>query len=174
MIVDVEELDIVSAIWILASNDETSLITYEGIRFRLGLPANFDIRSLVSKRGELFRSGANGKHLQAWKDEMLAGRHLPSWVRAVTDLPEREKVIRALTERDVFRSQFRASGSIDKPWRADKSSIEVIKWGLEHIDRLRKAKLEAREAIAKSWQMWLVFGGTMLSILTQIIIAALK
>jgi hypothetical protein len=173
--VDVEELDIVSAVWILASNDETSLITYEGIRYRLDLLHNFDVRSLVRKRGELFRSGANAKHLEAWKEEMLAGRHLPSWIRAIADDAEKQKTIKSISVNDVFRSQFRTSGSIGNlPWRADRSAIEIIKWGLEHIDRLRKANLEAREATAKSWQMWLIFGGTVLSILTQIIIAMQK
>jgi hypothetical protein len=172
---DVEELDIVSAIWILASNDETSLITYEGIRYRLGLSPDFDVRKLVQKRGELFRAGARRSHLEGWRNEMLAGRQLPSWIRAITDSAEREKTIRALTVNDVFRSQFRASGSADgPPWRADRSPIEVMKWGLEHIDRMRKAKLEARETTAKSWQMWLVFGAAVLSIATQILIAVLK
>jgi hypothetical protein len=172
---DVEELDIVSAIWILASNDETSLITYEGIRYRLGLASGFDVRKLVQRRGELFRAGANEKHLEAWKNEMLASRHLPSWIRAITEKTEREKTIKTLTVNDVFRSQFRVTGSLGgRPWRADRSPIEVIKWGLEHIDRLRKAKLEAHEATAKSWQMWLIFGGTILSIVTQVIIALVK
>ena len=35
MATEAEELDIVSAVWIMASNDETSGITYEGIRYRL-------------------------------------------------------------------------------------------------------------------------------------------
>jgi hypothetical protein len=175
MTVDVEELDIVSAVWMLASNDETSLITYEGIRYRLDLLPSFDVRNLVRKRGELFRLGANAKHLEAWKEEMLAGRHLPSWIRAITDDAEREKTIKGITVNDVFRSQFRTSRSAGSyPWRADRSPIEIIKWGLEHIDRLRKANLEAREATAKSWQMWLIFGGTVLSIVTQIIIAMVK
>jgi hypothetical protein len=175
MTVEVDDLDIVSAVWILASNDETSLITYEGIRYRLDLLPSFDVRNLVRKRGALFRTGANAKHLEAWKEEMLAGRHLPSWIRAIADNAEREKTIRGLTVDDVFRSQFRTSRSSGvQPWHADRSPIEVINWGLEHIDRLRKANLEAREATAKSWQMWLIFGGTVLSIATQIIIAIVK
>jgi hypothetical protein len=41
----------------------------------------------------------------------------------------------------------------------------------EHIHRLRDARLEAREASGKSWQMWFVCGGTVEGIVTQIIIA---
>jgi hypothetical protein len=54
-----DEIDLISAVWILASNDETSIITCEGIRRRLGLPQGFDVRALVSRRAELFRMGVN-------------------------------------------------------------------------------------------------------------------
>ena len=168
MATEAEELDIVSAVWIMASNDETSLITYEGIRYRLGLAADVDVRTLIRRRGELFRPGANVAHLEAWKTDMLAGRRLPAWIRAVPDAGIREGTIRGLTVVDVFRSKFRTTRD------AERSPIEVMKWGLEHIDRLRKARLEAREATAKSWQMWLMFGGTVAGILTQIVIALIK
>ena len=59
---EIEELDLVSAIWILASNDETSLITYRGIQYRLDLPTAFDIKALIARRPELFRPGANPAH----------------------------------------------------------------------------------------------------------------
>lgn len=38
-----DDLDTVSAIWILASHDENPLITYTGLIHRLGLPANCDV-----------------------------------------------------------------------------------------------------------------------------------
>ena len=167
MATEAEELDVISAVWIMASNDETSLITYEGIRHRLGL-ADVDVRALIRRRGELFRPGANGSHIEEWKTDMLAGRRLPSWIRAIPDAVTRERTIRALTVDDVFRSQFRTTRN------AERSPIEIMKWGLEHIDRLRKARLEAREATAKSWQMWLIFAGTVAGILTQIVIALVK
>jgi hypothetical protein len=47
----VDELDeyaVLAAIWILASNDETSLITYRGVQQRLNLPAGYDIRGTGS------------------------------------------------------------------------------------------------------------------------------
>jgi hypothetical protein len=168
MLKDVEELDLISAIWIMASNDETPLITYGGIRYRLDLPADYDVKALVAKRPELFRPSANPEHLEAWKADMLDGRRLPSWIRVIHDEEVQANTIRSLTVHDVFRSQFRASRN------SERSPIEIIKWGLEHLDRLRKAKAEAKDAGAKSWQMWLIFGVGVAGILAQIVVAALK
>lgn len=148
---DLEELDLISAVWILASNDENHLITYEGIRDRLRLDKNFDITGLVQKRRELFRPGASLGELDEWKDAMRKGSHLPSWVKGISTDAERLSTIDRLSTKDVFRSQFRtARGSL-------KSQVEIVNWGLEHIDRLRKSKIASREVNAKSWQMWLVF-----------------
>jgi len=77
---DEDKLDIVSAIWILACNDENPIITYEGIRYRLGLRNDFNVKHLVQARGEMFRRGIPAPLLQSWKEDMLAGKHLPSWI----------------------------------------------------------------------------------------------
>ena len=53
---------------------------------------------------------------------------------------------------------------------AAQSDIDTIKLGLEHLDRLRKGELEARDANVKSRQLWLVFGVGVLGIVTQILI----
>jgi hypothetical protein len=76
--------------------------------------------------------------------------------------------INALSSNDIFRSQFRAAKD------AEKSQMEIIKWGLEHLDRLRKARAEARDASAKAWQIWLVFGVGLTGIIMQIVVALLK
>jgi hypothetical protein len=68
----------------------------------------------------------------------------------------------------VFRSQFRVEDN------APRATLEVIDWGLQHIDRLRKASYEAKDKSAKSWQMWLVFGASLLNIAATIISALLK
>lgn len=81
----VEELDVLSAIWILACNDENPILTYEGIRYRLNLPATYDVRALIRKRGELFRLGANPEAFEQWKGRMLSGKHLPAWIRVLRD-----------------------------------------------------------------------------------------
>jgi hypothetical protein len=138
-----DELDILSAIWILACNDENPIITYEGIKYRLGLPDGYDMKSLIQSRGEMFRRGVPSRHLERWKQEMRAGKHLPSWIRDIEDEQGRKSKVEALTSDDVFRSQFRSEAD------APRSPIEIIKWGLEHVDRLRRAGIEAREEKAK-------------------------
>jgi len=143
--------DILSAAWILACNDENEIITYEGIKYRLNLPDNYNVKALIQSRGELFRRGVPRYRLKEWKEDMLAERHLPSWILEIEEPSARKQAIEALTPDDVFRSQFRAEKD------APRAPVEIIDWGLQHIDRLRKASIEAREQSAKSWQMWLVF-----------------
>lgn len=133
-----DDLDIISAIWILASNDDNPAITYNGVRYRLGLAESFDIKRLIGGRADLFRHGIPSARLETWKEDMRASRHLPSWIRDV-EAKERTAIIDALTTDDIFRSQFRSEAG------AKRSPIEIIEWGLQHIDRLRKASAEARE-----------------------------
>jgi hypothetical protein len=93
---------------------------------------------------------------------LLEGKHRPSWIRILNDEVQRTK-IQALTTDDVFRSQFRAARG------SESSPVEVMKWGLEHIDRLRKAKLEAKDASVKSWQLWLVFAVGVLNVMVTLL-----
>ncbi len=97
---------------------------------------------------------------------MLSGRRIPSWIRDLEDENLRRSAIENLTVNDVFRSQFRTR------YNASQSEIEIIDWGLQHIDRLRKASLEASEQTAKSWQMWLVFGVGIVNVIVAIVVAA--
>jgi len=69
---------------------------------------------------------------------MLLGKHLPSWINAV-DKEKREEVIKSISVNDVFRSQFRSEED------APKSSIEILNWGLNHIDRLRQGRIDRKE-----------------------------
>ena len=149
--------DILSAAWILASNDENPIMTYEGITQRLNLPKEFDVRKLIQCRGELFRRGVSYYRLREWKQQMLEGKHLPSWIEDIEDETARKKRIQSLSYDDVFRSQFRAQRD------APRSEVQIIEWGLQHIDRLRKANVEAQEQTAKSWQMWLLFAVSILN-----------
>lgn len=153
-------LDIVSATWILASNDENPLITYKSIVHRLGLEDNFDIKGLIKIHGELFRQKASDKALTDWKNQMSLGKHLPSWIKS---LPESEKqnAINTLTTDDIFRSQFRAKSS------SPASDISIINWGLEHIERTRKATTEQnQEKYKKLTTFWIPILTTIISILT--------
>jgi len=86
----------------------------------------------------------------------------------VTEDELRARLISELSPDDVFRSQFRAGAD------APQSSIEVIDWGLQHIDRLRKAHFDAKETTAKSWQMWLLFAVGILNACTTGYLAYLK
>jgi hypothetical protein len=168
MSTNLEVLDLVSAIWILASNDENHLVTNEGIRERLGLPPHYDVRALVMSRRELFRPGAPPGELEEWKCDMTEGRRLPRWIRQVQGAAEKQETINRLTDDDVFRSQFRVGRD------APPSPIELVTWGLEHLDRLRKGQIAYREATAKSWQMWLVFGVGVANIIVSIVLAVVK
>lgn len=146
--IELEEAGLLSAIWILACNDENPIMTYESIRYRLNLPKTYDLQSLIKKRSELFRLGIPSRKLDEWKKEMLSGKSIPSWINEIKDNKAREEVINSLSPNDVFRSQFRAKKENTK------SPVELINWGLEHIDRLRKAKVEEKEI---SWK-WLKEG----------------
>lgn len=165
---DHENLDLISAIWILASNDENPLVSYKGLTHRLELPKNCDVRAIVASRPELFRLRAPESRINAWKAQMRAGKNLPGWLRAMGSDAERTAAIEAVTPNDVFRSQFRAH------LNAERSPIEIIKWGLEHLDRLRNAKAEAKDATAKKWQMWMIFWVTLVGVVSQFAIAFAK
>lgn len=80
---DLEELDLISAVWIFASNDENHLITFEGTRERLGLEESFDVKSLVLRRRELFRPGAPPGELEEWQASMRNGSRLPTWIKLI-------------------------------------------------------------------------------------------
>lgn len=146
--VEMEEAGLLSAIWILASNDENPIMTYKSICYRLDLPDSYNIKGLIKKRSELFRPGVPSWRLKEWKEKMLSGISIPAWVKEIKDEKEKEETIKSLTPDDVFRSQFRARKETTK------SPIELIDWGLQHIDRLRKAKVEEKEI---SWK-WLKEG----------------
>jgi hypothetical protein len=163
----VDEFSVLSAIWILASNDDLPSITFRGIRQRLNLPDTFDVESLVRRHGELFRLKIPASWLEQWKAQMRAGQHMPSWIREHTGA-DRIALIDSLRPEDGFRSQFRADAA------APRSEVAVIEWGLNHIERLRKADTEARQATAKSWQMWLLFVTSVLGIAATIAAALVK
>lgn len=164
---ELDDLDTVSAIWILASNDENPLVTYRGIVHRLGLPDNYNVKAIVASRPELFRPGATEVRIEGWKANLRRGKSLPSWLKAI-DESKRSAAIEALGSGDMFRSQFRAQAD------AERSPIEIIKWGLDHLDRLRKARVDADDASVKRWQMWLVFWVTLLGVVSQFLIAYAK
>jgi hypothetical protein len=128
-----DDLDILSATWILSCIDENPILTYRGITSRLGLPETFDVRGLVLSRSELFRPKVTSARLNEWKRVMLEGKQRPAWMDEIKTEEERKKTIEGLTKDDVFRSQFRAADG------APESDLKIIDWGLNHIERLRKS-----------------------------------
>jgi hypothetical protein len=146
-----DKFDVLSALWVLACNDPVSIMSYNGIRYRLKLPADGDIESLVEERGELFRPGVPPRRLEEWKIAMQSQvSKRPAWIRDLEDEASQLNAIKALSVDDVFRSQFRTEKE------APPSTLEILDWGLQYIERLRKANLEAREEAIKRWQLWSV------------------
>ena len=93
---------------------------------------------------------------------------MPTWIKMSDDASKRREAIDKLSVQDVFRSQFRAENA------APKSQVEIVTWGLEHIDRLRQSRLASKEANAKSWQMWLVFAVGAVNIIATIYVGRMK
>jgi hypothetical protein len=156
-------MDILCSIWILACNDENPQISYQGITQRLGLPEDFDVQSLIQKRGELFRKKTTPNQLNRWKEEMLIGKNLPNWIREIEDQQKRILKINSLKVEDVFRSQFRPEQ--DSP----RSDIQIIDWGLQHIDRLRRVEMETNnEKIRKFTSIYLPTMSTIVAVIAVI------
>jgi hypothetical protein len=101
---ELQQMDIVAAIWILASNDENPEMTYRGLRHRLRLTKDVDERKLVADRRELFRLSIPQNRLDELKKRYREkAKILPSWLR---ELPEQDRTaaIEHLTVQDFFRS----------------------------------------------------------------------
>jgi hypothetical protein len=89
--------------------------------------------------------------LEEWKIAMQSQvSKRPAWIRDLEDEASQLNAIKALSVDDVFRSQFRTEKE------APPSTLEILDWGLQYIERLRKANLEAREEAIKRWQLWSV------------------
>jgi hypothetical protein len=139
-----DDLDILSAIWILSCNDEDGVMTYRGTAYRLGIDESA-ARRIVRSRTELFRPGVPQFWLDEWKESIKSRSWLPSWYIAISDPQERAVALENIKTNDTFRNQFRPNRG------SEICDINVIDWGLEHIDRLRKANYEARDENMKRW-----------------------
>ena len=85
--------ELLMATWVLASRDESNVITYEGISRRLGIGLEY-ARGLVRSRQELFRLNVRKEQLQQWKDELARGVSNPVWLPS--EAGERKAAIDAL------------------------------------------------------------------------------
>ena len=102
-----DDLDILSAIWILSCNDEDGVMTYRGTAYRLGIDESA-ARRIVRSRTELFRPGVPQFWLDEWKESIKSRKWLPSWYVAITDTQERAAALESIKANDAFRNQFRA------------------------------------------------------------------
>jgi hypothetical protein len=135
---------VLPAIWVLSCNDENPIITYRGIAIRIGI-TEAEAKKLVGERRELFRPGIRLSRLNNWKERMRDGKSLSGWIQEIKDVDERRKAIEALSRDDVFRNQFRVENE------APKCSIEIINWGLNHLDLIRKSAAAVRDERLKRW-----------------------
>jgi hypothetical protein len=57
---------------------------------------------------------------------------------------------------------------------AEASPTEIIEWGLQYLDRRRKAQLDVREVSLKRWQISLVFGVGILNVIVALLVALIR
>ena len=159
-----DDLDTLSAIWILSCNDDNPIMTYRSIAQRLILPEQFDVKALVRSRPELFRPRILLSRLNTWKDKMRSGKSRPGWLVEIRDQKEQQKAIDDISIEDVFRNQFRVEDE------AKKCSVELIEWGLRHIERLRRDLSEEKEGKFKRvGTVWIPIGSLFLAMLSVVV-----
>lgn len=140
MIDKTSHLEIVSAAWIIASNDPIALIHYDKLKERLSLENDdFNLKNLIARHGELFKFEGLEKDVNAWKEAMKGGEKLPPYIKRLDKGPERNKAIDEIQESDFFRSRFRNT------YDAPRSDITIINWGLEHVNRIRTLLVEEKK-----------------------------
>jgi hypothetical protein len=161
--------DALSAIWVLACVDDDPIITYEGLRYRLSRGPVYKLKNIVASHPELFRRNISDERFDEGKHRILRAASedkpelLPAWIRNTKRKESWEQVIDNLGPDDVFRSQLRATGG------SVQANIEQIDWGLEHIERIRTARVQARSELATKNQFWLVFVVSIVNIVVTFI-----
>ncbi len=156
-----DDLAITAAIWVMSCNDESSLIPYYALSYQLGI-ADADARRLVRSRPELFRPSAPPAWLDAWKQNLGGPGTSPGWYLAIP--PEsRAATLAGIRGADAFCNQFRAEQ--DSP----RCSLDVMRWGVEHLERLRDRAAESRRQRRELWTHWIAPGVTLLAALLVIV-----
>jgi hypothetical protein len=117
---------------------------------REGVDANH-VKELIKANRPLFRPKAPTQ-LEAWKKKREEDRKFPEWLSGNTE-EEKLDALNNLEAEQTFRSQFRVGPQPKGKDYPDPAPVEVIEWGLQYIDRRRKAMLEFRDTTAKQWQI---------------------
>jgi hypothetical protein len=145
-----EQWDTLSAIWVMSCNDKFPIMTYAGLGSRVTLA---EVRKLVGGRRELFRpmgERERERHMKTWKADIISDMesstedHTPRWILDILDPEERRRAMEEFHTRDAFINQFRQA-----PYGV-KCKRSAIDWGLNHIERLRRAELEEIELLRKA------------------------
>lgn len=154
-----DKFDLLSAIWVMSCNDDNPIMFYKSVKDRLQLDSVDEVKNLVEKRSELFRREST-TGLNEWKEKKKKetdSNKLPNWIKKEAksknnevDMSKVNGIVDKVSAEDIFRSQFRTTIG------APQSSIEVIDWGLKHIDRLRSAEYQQVDRTFKTWQLWSV------------------
>jgi hypothetical protein len=104
-----------------------------------------EVEKLVRGRSELFSTIISRQWLKEWKDWVKTGHYPRYIIDNYSDKTSRDAAIDGINVDHVFRSQFRTHS------KQEPCDIEHISWGIEHIDRLRKANMEAKEQRLATW-----------------------
>jgi|GEM_PF-1473593 len=143
-----EYFDILTAVWILSNNDDNPIMLYDSLNKRLSIPSTIDLKKMVLSRRELFRPGVKKSELEKKKINWKSNHNIPEYLLEFSD-EQRKKIINEITEADVFRSQFRIGE------KTDKTSIETINWGLNHIEKIRQYRIEKQnESLQRISSKW--------------------
>lgn len=162
------EFDILTSVWIMASNDQNPFMLYETVRRRLDLPDNYPLEKIIAKRSELFRKKVPEYRIDSLKKDWikkcdLDEKKIPSFLQKFQTKEERINYLNSISEKDIFRSQFRIEND------ADRSDIEIIDWGLKHIERLRNNLIEEREKKKRNYkEIWIPIGSLILTMIILI------
>lgn len=160
------QYDKLISIWTFSCVTSNPKIAYESLVYRYDFQTIDEAKNLVKTFKEMFLPGIITSELESIKAQFQTENakddkvnDLPAWLINKGDAATREPIIQALDKDSFFSSQVRFSDTIPP------SSVEVLKWGIEHIERFRKEKKEKQEKRKKDIkEMWLPVASVVLSL----------
>lgn len=128
-----EYFKILSAIWMISNTEECPLILYKQLYISLKISESIDLKGIIQDNREFFKHGSNQKELDIMKTIWKRDGLNPDYLKTSQKSEEVNNNIDKIGTDDVFKSYFRISGCNEK------TSIEIINWGVNHIDKLQQA-----------------------------------